>query len=238
MINPMDLETFLNNCQKTLGYQFCNRELLRVALTHSSGADTPQESNERLEFLGDSVLGYVICDYLFKNFPDMLEGGMTKIKSAVVSRATCQRICREIGLDQYLILGRGLSQSHRIPDSILANVMESYIAALYLDAGLEKTRKFILRVFKKEIDKMVEDNDADNYKSLLQHHAQKFMGCSPEYKVLEVKGPDHHKSFNVGVRIGEKVFPSAWGATKKEAEQRAAENALAVIDGNQPPYLH
>ncbi len=234
----MELKNFLKNCQAELGLDFANTELLRISLTHSSGADTPQDSNERMEFLGDSVLGYVICDYLFAQFPDMLEGDMTKIKSSVVSRATCEDVCRRIGLDKFLILGRGLGRSGRIPGSILANAMESVIAAVYLDAGLEKTRQFILTAFRSDIDKMLADHDADNFKSLLQHHSQKFLGHSPEYKLHEVKGPDHHKSFNVGVRIGDKVFPSAWGATKKEAEQRAAENALAVIQGDPPPYLH
>ena len=234
----MDLDTFLKNCQKELGIKFVDTELLRIALTHSSGADTPQSSNERMEFLGDSVLGYVICDYLFANFPEMLEGDMTKIKSAVVSRVTCHAVCQRIGLDKYLILGRGLGRSGRVPDSVLANAMESFIAAVYLDGGLEAARQFILASFREDIDRMLADHDADNFKSLLQHHSQKFLGHSPEYKVIEVKGPDHHKAFNVGVRIGEKVFPSAWGATKKEAEQRAAENALAVIRGEAPPYLH
>lgn len=234
----MDLTTFLENCQKHFKYEFRDPEILRTALTHSSGADTPQGSNERMEFLGDAVLGYVICDYLFTHFPDMLEGDMTKIKSAVVSRATCQRLCKQVELDRFLILGRGLSRSGRLPGSILANAMESFIAAIYLDGGLEKARSFILEVFREEIDKMLGDHDADNYKSLLQHHAQKNLGKVPEYRLLEVKGPDHHKSFSVAVRIGEKLFPSAWGATKKEAEQRAAENAIAAIQGDPPPYLH
>lgn len=234
----MDLTTFLKNCQKHIGYTFRNPELLHVALTHSSGADTPQHSNERMEFLGDAVLGYVICDHLFERFPKMLEGDMTKIKSAVVSRATCQIVAKQLELDKFLIVGRGLSRTSKMPGSILANTMESFIAALYLDGGLEAVRPFILKVFGDEIDKMVQDHDADNYKSLLQHYSQKHLGFSPEYRVIEVKGPDHNKTFNVGVRIGKEMFPSAWGATKKEAEQRAAENALAVLEGDSPPYLH
>ncbi len=143
-----------------------------------------------------------------------------------------------MGLETFLILGRGLGKSGKIPGSILANALESFIAAVYLDLGLETAREFILRVFRGEIEKMLDDHDADNFKSVLQHHAQKYLGLSPLYKLIEITGPEHHKAFQVGVRIGETVFPSAWGATKKEAEQRAAENALAVLNGNVPPYLH
>ena len=233
----MELERFLDNCQRRFGYRFTDTEYLRTALTHSSGADTPQTSNERMEFLGDSVLGYVICDYLFHQYPDMLEGNMTKIKSAVVSRATCQKVAKAIGMEECLILGRGLSRSQRIPLSILANTMESLIAAIYLDGGIDPAREFILRVFHQEIDKMLVDHDADNYKSVLQHISQKRFGQTPEYVLLEIKGPEHCKSFHVKVQIGKKTYPAAWGATKKEAEQRAAENAFYVLHGEEPPYL-
>jgi ribonuclease-3 len=233
----MELRHFLDNCQKRIGYRFTNTEHLRTALTHSSGADTPQASNERMEFLGDSVLGYVICDHLFRAHPDMQEGDMTKIKSAVVSRATCQKVAKEIGIEECLILGRGLSRAQRIPLSILANTMESLIAAIYLDGGLEPVREFILRIFRGEIDKMLEDHDADNYKSVLQHLSQKRLGQTPEYVLLEIKGPEHYKTFHVKVRIGKKDYPAAWGATKKEAEQRAAENAFYILNGEEPPYL-
>ena len=233
----MELQRFLANCQKRIGYEFENTEYLRTALTHSSGADTPQASNERMEFLGDSVLGYVICDYLFHEHPDMLEGDMTKIKSAVVSRATCQKLAKQIGMEECLILGRGLSRAQRIPLSILANTMESLIAAIYLDGGIPPAREFILRVFQEEIGKMLEDHDADNYKSVLQHISQKRFGKTPEYVLLEIKGPEHFKTFHVMVRIGKKDYPAAWGATKKEAEQRAAENAFYVLHDEEPPYL-
>ncbi|MGL4593759.1 MAG: ribonuclease III, partial [Thermoguttaceae bacterium] len=196
----MDLQTFLTNCQKAIGYQFRNTDLLRRGLTHSSGADTPFDSNERMEFLGDAVLGYVICTELFTSFPNLLEGDMTKIKSSVVSRTTCQKVASEIGLNHFLILGRGLCQANQIPHSILANAMESLIAAIYLDGGFEQAKKFILRHFQKEIEKMLDDHDADNFKSILQQYAQKNHGNSPEYKLLEVTGPDHRKTFNIGVR--------------------------------------
>ena len=233
----MDLKKFLANCQSQLGYTFRDKELLRTALTHASAADMPIASNERMEFLGDSVLAYVICDYLYERLPNTLEGDMTKVKSAVVSRATCHKVCKQLGLDKFLILGRGLGRSNRIPDSIFANTLESFIAAVYLDGGMEEARKFVLRVFQEEIDEMLQDSDAHNHKSVLQQHCQKYEGHIPEYKILDVRGPEHRKTFLVQVRVGDRVFPSAWGVTKKEAEQRAAENALAVLHDLPVPYL-
>jgi ribonuclease-3 len=233
----MELQKFLENCQSQMGYTFRNKELLRTALTHASGADTPAQSNERMEFLGDAVLGYVICDHLYEMLPNTLEGDMTKVKSSVVSRSTCQKICKQLGLDKFLILGRGLGQSNRIPDSIFANTLESFIAAVYLDGGMDAARKFVLRVFQQDIEEMLRNGDAHNYKSVLQQHCQRTEGHTPEYKVLDIQGPAHRKTFNVQVRVGNRVFPSAWGVTKKEAEQRAAENALAELHDLPIPYL-
>ncbi|MCL2004886.1 MAG: ribonuclease III [Planctomycetaceae bacterium] len=220
-----------------MGYTFRNPELLRTALTHASGADTPCQSNERMEFLGDAVLAYVICDYLYEKLPNSLEGDMTKVKSSVVSRATCHKICKQLGLDKFLILGRGLGYANRIPDSIFANTLEAFIAAVYLDGGIEEVRQFILRVFQEDIAEMLQDCDAHNHKSILQTYCQKHEGYTPEYKVLNVKGPEHRKTFNVQVCVGRKTYPPAWGITKKEAEQRAAENALADLHGQPIPYL-
>jgi len=233
----MDVETFLTNCQSQLGYTFRNLTLLRNALTHASGADTPAQSNERMEFLGDAVLGYVICDYLYERLPNTAEGDMTKVKSSVVSRFACQKICKQLGLDKFLILGRGLGRGNRVPDSIFANMLEAFIAAVYLDGGMEEARKFVHRVFQEEIDETLKNSDAHNYKSVLQQFCQKHEGHTPEYKVLDVQGPAHRKTFNVQVRVGSRGFPPAWGVTKKEAEQRAAENALAVLHELPIPYV-
>jgi ribonuclease-3 len=190
-----------------------------------------------MEFLGDAVLGYVICNHLYERLPNTPEGEMTKVKSSVVSRSTCQKICKQLGLDKFLILGRGLGCSNKIPDSIFANTLEAFIAAVFLDGGMDEARKFVLRVFRDDIAEMLKDSDAHNHKSVLQHHCQKYEGHIPEYKVLAVQGPEHRKSFNIQVRVGSRTFPSAWGVTKKEAEQRAAENALAVLHDLPVPYL-
>src|SRR5438128_11104248 len=127
----------LEQCQRAIGYQFQQPELLRAALTHASGANTRLASNERLEFLGDSVLGLVTCEQLFQRFPDYQEGDLTKIKSVVVSRRTCARISRILNLGDFLFLGKGMHLHSVMPASLLADVFESLVAAIYLDGGLE-----------------------------------------------------------------------------------------------------
>jgi ribonuclease-3 len=229
------LDSNLNQCQLRLRYFFHNVSLLRTALTHSSGANTPLMSNERMEFLGDAILGYTICEKLFAQFPDLQEGELTKIKSEVVSRATCNELGKGLGLDEFLILGRGLTPK-RLPNSILANTMEAIIAAIYLDGGMTVVQKFILEVFGPVINKVSQNTDGNNFKSVLQQIAQRELHASPEYTVITTSGPDHGRCFKVAVRIKQHNFLPAWGNTKKEAEQRAAENALAMLAGNTPPY--
>lgn len=233
----MDIDALLDACQEKLEYRFENPSLLRIALTHSSGADTPHLSNERMEFLGDSVLGYIICETVFIRYPDKLEGDLTKIKSAVVSRVTCQKVGKALCLDEFLILGRGLNKAYRLPSSILSNVVEAIIAAIYLDGGIDAAYRFIERNFNEELEKFGEDGDLENFKSVLQHLAQCKFGQTPTYQLLEISGPEHKKAFHVTVKIGSKKFQPAWGTTKKEAEQRAAENAIAIINDEPPPYM-
>src|SRR5271163_3726110 len=126
----------LEECQKALGYQFSHPELLRGALTHTSGANTRLASNERMEFLGDAVLGLVTCEQLYLRFPDYQEGDLTKVKSAVVSRRTCARFSRQLGLGEFLFLGKGMNYESNIPSNILADVYESIVGGIYLDGGL------------------------------------------------------------------------------------------------------
>src|SRR5581483_6879987 len=158
----------LDECQKAIGYQFRQPEMLRAALTHASGANTRLASNERLEFLGDSVLGLVTCEQLFLRFPDYQEGDLTKIKSVVVSRRTCARISRLLNLGDYLFLGKGMNVHANVPASLLADVYESLVAAIYLDGGLEAARTFILTHISPEIESVAEGAHGGNYKSLLQ----------------------------------------------------------------------
>ena len=226
----------LEDCQKAIGYQFCRPELLRAALTHSSGADTRLASNERLEFLGDAVLGLVTCEQLYNRFPDYQEGDLTKIKSVVVSRRICARFSKAMNLGDFLFLGKGMNVHAAMPPSLLADVFESMVAAIYLDGGLEAARKFILHYLSPEIEQVAEEAHAGNYKSLLQQVAQREFSATPQYVVLDEKGPDHSKCFKIGAVIGRRTYIGAWGRNKKEAEQKAAMNALAQINGEPVPF--
>jgi ribonuclease-3 len=226
----------LDECQKAIGYQFRQPELLRGALTHASGANTRLASNERMEFLGDAVLGLVTCEQLYLRFPDFQEGDLTKIKSVVVSRRTCARISRALNLGDFLFLGKGMNAHAAVPASLLADVFESLVAAIYLDGGLEPAKHFILRYVGPEIEQVAEEAHAGNYKSLLQQVAQREFGATPQYPLLDEKGPDHSKCFKVAAVIGRHTYPAAWGRNKKEAEQKAAMNALANLKGQEIPF--
>jgi ribonuclease-3 len=168
----------LDECQNAIGYHFRQPDLLRAALTHASGANTRLASNERLEFLGDAVLGLVTCEQLFLRFPDYQEGDLTKIKSVVVSRRTCARIARELNLGDYLFLGKGMNPHVAVPANMQADVYESLVAAIYLDGGLEEARRFILRHLGPEIEQVAEGAHGGNFKSLLQQVAQREFGAT------------------------------------------------------------
>jgi ribonuclease III len=238
---PQDLTTereaeILEDCQNAIGYRFNQPEMLRAALTHTSGADTRLGSNERLEFLGDAVLGLVCCEQLYLRFPDYQEGDLTKVKSAVVSRRTCARISRQLHMDDYLFMGKGMHVHGVIPANLMADVFESLVAAIYLDGGLEPAKKFILQHINPEIEEIAEAAHAGNHKSMLQQVAQREYGETPLYELLDEKGPDHSKCFKIAAVIGKYRHAAAWGRNKKEAEQKAAMNALAEIDGTEVPY--
>jgi ribonuclease-3 len=226
----------LEECQKTIDYRFRKPKLLRAALTHASGADTRLASNERLEFLGDSVLGLVVCEQLFERFPNYQEGDLTKIKSAVVSRRACTRISKILNLGDFLFLGKGMHLHAAVPANLLADVYESLVAAIYLDGGLEAAREFILRYMLPEIEREAAGAMGSNFKSLLQQVAQREFGATPRYDLLDEQGPDHHKCFKVAAIIGRHPYAAAWGRNKKEAEQKAAMNALAQIAGDPLPF--
>jgi ribonuclease-3 len=238
---PQELTTnhdadVLEECQSTLGYHFRRPELLRAALTHASGANTRLASNERLEFLGDAVLGLVVCEQLYLRFPEYQEGDLTKIKSVVVSRRTCARIARQLNLGDYLFLGKGMHPHLAVPANMQADVYESLVGAIYLDGGLEEAKKFILRDLTAEIELVAEGAHGGNFKSVLQQVAQREFGATPQYVMLDEKGPDHSKCFKIGAQIGRHTYAGAWGRNKKEAEQKAAMNALAQINGDPVPF--
>ena len=220
-----------------LGYRFSDERLLLESLTHASIAGHRLESNERMEFLGDTILGFVVSEYLFRNYPNDLEGEMTKIKSAVVSRKVCAEVSKKINLHQLLSLGKGMSSRPTLPSSVAAAVFESMIAAIYLDGGIEPARRFILQHVVSYIRDAAESAHQQNFKSLLQQYAQKNLPSNPTYVLLDEKGPDHSKAFEVCVEIEGQRFASAWDNSKKEAEQKAAllalrELGLVNIDGD------
>lgn len=219
----------LDRCQAVIDYRFKDPALLTAALTHASIAPTRLQSNERLEFLGDAILGMVVCRYLFDHYQDYLEGELTKIKSAVVSRKTCAEISERLGLPQFMLLGNGIAARNKLPLSLSAAVLESLIAAIALDGGIEPVTDFILKNIVSEIEASVASEHQNNYKSQLQQYAQRISGATPSYEMLDEKGPDHSKCFEVAVNIAGRRYTSAWGPSKKDAEQRAAYNALVDL---------
>ena len=215
--------------EQIIGYKFSNPNLLSKALTHSSVADNRLLSNERLEFLGDAVLSAIICKTLFERFPTYLEGDLTKIKSMIVSRRTCAKVTRELRLHEYLDVGKGMTSSKALTSSLAAGMLEALIAAIYIDGGPENAKEFVLKVFASLIEQVDAEQSYGNYKSLLQQYSQQQLDTTPTYELLDEKGPDHNKCFESEAVIGGRHFTSAWGTNKKEAEQKAACNALLEL---------
>ena len=224
----MDKET-LQQIEQIIGYEFSDKHLLAKAFTHSSAVDNRLLSNERLEFLGDAVLAVVICQTLFERFSGYLEGDLTKIKSMLVSRGTCAKVSRHLGLHKFLTVGKGMVSSRALSGSLAAGVLETTIAAVYIDGGFDAAHGFILRTFGSLIERADARQAQGNYKSLLQQHAQEQSNVTPVYVLLDEKGPDHNKAFELEVVIDDRHFLSAWGTNKKEAEQKAAFNALVEL---------
>mgnify|MGYP003386556065 CR=1 FL=1 len=212
-----------------VGHRFANPELIDQALRHASVAEQRVASNERLEFLGDAVLGVITCQRVYELFPALLEGEMTKIKSAVVSRQACASMAKQAGLVQYLELGKGMRSSPSLPTSLSAAILEAVIGALYVDGGLEVTRAFLVPLIEPRIYKAFDSGHQDNYKSLVQQHAQQSGLTGPSYIVVTETGPDHNKLFNVCLQIGDRRFAPMTGSSKKQAEQAAARQALEEL---------
>ncbi len=212
-----------------IGHRFERPELLDQALTHASMTASRLESNERLEFLGDAVLGVVVCEQIYRMYPDLLEGEMTKIKSLVVSRQTCAAIAQELNLERYLVLGKGMKSSAPLPSSLSAAALESVLGAIYLDGGFAAAEKFIKSLVLDLIERAAESGHQENFKSVLQQHAQQMSNHMPVYRILDEQGPDHAKCFKICVEIDGRRFEPCWGQSKKRAEQEAALNALREL---------
>ncbi|MBU1473422.1 MAG: ribonuclease III [Acidobacteria bacterium] len=241
---PSRFEMKLSRFEKKITYEFKDKKLLEQSLTHSSFAYESQseekKDNEVLEFLGDSVLGFVVADYLCTSFPELTEGELSKLKASVSSTTALCLFAREIRLPQTVLLGKGEEKSGgRKKKTILAGAMEALIAAIYLDGGMDAAARFILRFletfFKKiEADKFL----VNNYKSALQEYFQKERnGAAPVYKTLSTKGPDHQKRFVVEVKAEERTLAKARGSSIKDAEQKAAQRAMKNILGKKIKIL-
>ena len=223
--------------QETLGVSFDDTSLLEQALVHSSYINENPGfsliSNERLEFLGDAVLGLIVAENLYQDFPHLTEGEMTKLRSALVRRDTLARMARIIKLGDYLYLGKGEEASGgRNKPANLAAALEAVIAAIFLDQGSSTAKDFILRLLVAELEKVVSQSAGVDYKSELQELTQAKEQKIPTYHVIEATGPDHAKRFTVEVRLGEAILGRGSGKSKKAAESEAARSALERLSTN------
>jgi len=214
---------------RSMGHKFVSIELVERALTHSSAKTDAHPSNERLEFFGDAVIGLVVTEMVFHGYPDYPEGEMTRVKSVLVSRETLAQKALIYGFQRFMIVGKGVGARERLPRSILANLFEALVAALYLDAGFEICRKFLQECFSGDIGTLIGRQITRNYKSALQQLAQARMGITPTYVVRSESGPDHDKRFIVAAMLAEKEQGLGEGNSKKEAEQVAARSALKAM---------
>ncbi len=226
-----------SSLEKKIGYSFKNKETLEQALTHSSyayehcsnyGAD-----NEVMEFLGDSVLGLIVADFLWTNYPQLSEGELSKLKSAAASTSSLSYFAQKIKLDRMILLGKGEEKSGgRKKKTILAGAFEALVAAIYVDGGLNEAKKFVIKHLKslfKKID--VHKFFINNYKSALQEYFQKENLAAPVYKTITTEGPDHKKIFHVEVFSEKGPLAKAKGTSKKAAEKKAAQKALKNLFG-------
>ncbi|MEJ6952168.1 ribonuclease III [Natronospora cellulosivora (SeqCode)] len=229
-----DFENLILDLEKKLMLKFNDKKLLQRAFTHKSFSNENTElrlrDNERLEFLGDSVLSLVISTYIFENFPDYPEGELAKMRSVIVSEPVLAIKARSLNLGKYLLLGKGEELSGgRGRESILADVVEALIAAIYIDMGISVAQKFIIELFEDIIIDVEQGNYIQDYKTILQEIIQKDNLDRPLYLVVKEKGPDHNKVFTVEVKHQDRVLGIGNGSSKKEAEQNAAKLALKKL---------
>lgn len=224
----------LTEFQSIIGYKFNDEKLLKTALTHSSYSNENRAKkikfNERLEFLGDSVLSLVVSRYIFENYPDLPEGKLTKIRASVVCEHSLWECSLNIELGKFLILGHGEEiTGGRNRMSILADAFEAVIAAIYLDGGFNVAREWVLGQLYDSITRAVRGNYFKDYKTTLQEFVQAYRHEKIEYQVVDESGPDHKKTFVVEVSLDGKVFGRGEGNSKKRAEQSAAQYALLSL---------
>lgn len=221
----------IEELEEKIKYKFKNQEFLKKALTHTSYAyEHNVESNEKLEFLGDSILEFVSSEYLYLNFPKLKEGEMTKVRATVVCESSLYKVAKNLGFGKYLYLGRSeLATGGNDRPAILADSVEAVIAAMYMDGGLEPAKKFIIENLKDEIEKASKNVGQKDYKTVLQEKLQVHGDVKIEYIIVGESGPDHNKMFEAEVRCNNKALAQGKGKTKKQAEMKAAEKALEII---------
>ena len=218
-------------CENNIGYVFTRKELVLEALKHRSYLSVTKEerykSNERLEFLGDAVLDLIVTEYLYHRYPTYSEGKLSKIKSALVSRAVLAKVSTIIGIGESILLNHGEEKTGgRSRLSLLANTFESILGAIYLDSGYEDSKNFVDKFLLKNATFYSQESDVQNYKSELLEFSQSLGWGSPEYFVINEEGPDHDKIFTLGVKVDSRIVGEGKGASKKNAEQNAAKAAL------------
>ena len=222
----------MKSLEENLQYRFRNQKLLRNALTHSSYANEVRNgitSNERLEFLGDSVLSVIVSEYIYKNYRSLPEGELTKMRAALVCEKALCAFSRELEMGRFLLLGHGEEKNGgRERDSILADAFEAVLAAMYLDGGFEVARKHVMRFVLRELSQPDDDGFKD-YKTVLQEIIQRNPEESVRYILTDASGPDHDKNFTVEVRLNSNVIGTGTGKNKKQAEQMAAKQALELM---------
>jgi ribonuclease-3 len=230
-VNAAPVEVPDDALDRAIGVRFTDPELRRMALTHRSFAFEHglEVTNERLEFLGDSVLGLVVTDMAYREFPDMPEGQLAKLRAAVVNMQALAEVARTLELGHVVLLGRGEEQSGgRDKASILADALEAVFGAIYLDLGLDAARELVERLFRPRMQAYVRGEGDRDHKTILQELASQELRAMPEYR-LEERGPDHEKEFTATVFLGGEAFGTGVGRSKKEAEQQAAREAYARI---------
>jgi len=219
-----------NDCQKNLGVSFHQESLLEQAFVHSSylneNPDFTRSSNERLEFLGDAILDFIVAEKLYEEFPKLPEGKLTEIRASLVCRDTLAELASSLKLGDWLLFGQGEeANGGRTKASNLANAMEALVGALYLDQGLAKAKKFVLRQFKPELEKIKAGKTTPNYKTLVQEFVQGQNRPTPVYRLVEATGPDHSKQFTVEILVEGEALGRGTGKSKKAAESQAARAA-------------
>jgi len=225
-----------SSLEKKIKITFKNKSFVKNAFVHRSylneHRDFDLNSNERLEFLGDAVLEFIISKYLYKQFPDQEEGKLTAFRSSLVCSKTLSKVSRTLELGKYLLLSKGEEQSGgRDRPYILGNTFESLLGAIYLDQGLRKAQKFVHEFLIPELEEIIINQEYKDAKSQLQEITQEKVGVTPYYEIIDEKGPDHNKWFQTGVFLDKKRIGTGEGKSKQEAEQNAAKQALSTWPG-------